>query len=475
MDQTQTKQKIDYGLHRIWSPLPGSQVMFLASRTKAWEALYEGTRGVGKSDALLMDFAQDVGKGWGSAWRGILFRRYERELTELIIKSVRWFKPIYPGAVYMQSGLRWLWPGGETLQFGFVRKKVDYWQYHGFEIPWIGWDELTNWPDLDLYDMMKSVNRSPVVGLPLRIRATANPYGVGHNAVKMRFIDPGPPGSIITVDGKTRTRISGHWSENTVLLRAQPDYPRTITASATSPQQRKAWLHGSWDIMAGGMFDDVWDPDIHIITPFEIPPSWRITRSFDWGSSHPFSVGWWAESDGTTTPDGRIFPRGSLIRVGEWYGWTGERPNVGLGITDYEIAQGITVREYQMGHHARVYPGPSDPQIFHTDPRRPTTAAIFAQHGIRFTRADNRPGSRVQGWQAMRRMFKAALDARPERPGLYVFDTCRQFIRTVPTLARSESNPDDIDANAEDHIADETRYRVMEAQKIRASTFQFRV
>jgi hypothetical protein len=46
-------------------------------------------------------------------------------------------------------------------------------------------------------------------------------------------------------------------------------------------------------------------------------------------------------------------------------------------------------------------------------------------------------------------------------PGLYVFDTCTQFIRTVPVLPRDERLYDDVDTDAEDHIGDETRYRVL--------------
>jgi hypothetical protein len=41
---------------------------------------------------------------------------------------------------------------------------------------------------------------------------------------------------------------------------------------------------------------------------------------------------------------------------------------------------------------------------------------------------------------------------------LYVFDTCRDFIRTVPVLQHDPMRPEDLDTNAEDHIADEARY-----------------
>ena len=45
---------------------------------------------------------------------------------------------------------------------------------------------------------------------------------------------------------------------------------------------------------------------------------------------------------------------------------------------------------------------------------------------------------------------------------LYVFDTCKHFIRTVPALVYDETNVEDIDTDTEDHIYDECRYVCME-------------
>ena len=60
----------------------------------------------------------------------------------------------------------------------------------------------------------------------------------------------------------------------------------------------------------------------------------------------------------------------------------------------------------------------------------------------------------------------------PEDACLYVFDTCVHFIRTVPTLPRDTRKIEDVDTEAEDHIADETRYRCMERDRtIRVSHF----
>jgi hypothetical protein len=48
-----------------------------------------------------------------------------------------------------------------------------------------------------------------------------------------------------------------------------------------------------------------------------------------------------------------------------------------------------------------------------------------------------------------------------EEAGLFVFDTCKQFIETVPSIPRDQRDMDDVDTDCEDHIADESRYRCM--------------
>jgi len=44
---------------------------------------------------------------------------------------------------------------------------------------------------------------------------------------------------------------------------------------------------------------------------------------------------------------------------------------------------------------------------------------------------------------------------------LYIFSSCREFLRTLPTLQYSRTHPEDVDSELEDHIADETRYLCM--------------
>lgn len=465
-----------------WAPQPGSQQAFLTCPIS--EVLLEGTRGGGKTDVLLMDFAQECGKGFGEEWRGILFRRSYPQLTDVINKALKWFKRIFPQAIYNKADHFWEWPDGEKLYLRHMNDREDYWNYHGWGLTWIGWEELTNWPDASCYRAMLSCLRSAADGIPRRVRSTCNPSGVGHNWVKHRWNLPAPPGKLI---GKVmapvgtskaenneeyaldRVSIHSDIRENKILLAADPEYRQRIAAAARNPNERKAWLYGSWDIVSGGMFDDLWYPKIHVVPGFPldlIPRDWKVDRSYDHGQSRPFSVGWWAESNGEPIEwENRLYGtvRGDLFRIDEWYGWTGE-VNEGLRMLSGDIALGIIDREKRMfpDRIGRVRPGPADASIFDRYEGEKSVAGDMDAKGIRWEAADKAAGSRKQGWEQIRKFLKNAIPAENgfrEEPGMFIFEKCQQFLRTVPAVPRDERDPDDVDTEAEDHIADEVRYR----------------
>ena len=465
-----------------WYPLPGSQTTFLMS--PVFETLFHGTRGPGKTDALIMSFAQHVGKGHGAAWRGIIFRLTYPQLADVQAKTEKWFRLAFPEAKFNRSKMMWEWPTGEVLLLRHMAKPSDYYNYHGHEYPFIGWEELTNWPTDECYKAMFSCCRSSKPGVPRMIRSTTNPYGPGHSWIKERFKLAGKwwlpvyqarPTDIKGNVEQPRYAVYGHLMENTILLAADPNYKQSIISSAANPAMAEAWLKGSWDIVAGGIFGDVWNPRYNIVKPFVIPPSWMMDRSFDWGSARPFSVGWWAESDGCDVhiPGRGLVStvRGDLFRTHEWYGWTG-RPNQGMGLLATQIAAGVVERELAWNIHNRVVPGPADSAIYKAengncvgnDMENPVRVGDQQYPGVSWTRADKSPGSRITGWEQVRTMMKAAWPNKGgtprEAPGLFVFDRCEQFIRTVPGLPRDEKNMDDVDTNTEDHTADEVRYRV---------------
>ena len=120
-----------------------------------------------------------------------------------------------------------------------------------------------------------------------------------------------------------------------------------------------------------------------------------------------------------------------------------------------EIARGILETERGMGR--RVHPAGADPSIFATS-NGTSIADEMARVGVRWERADN---TRKAGWEKLRRLLKASHNERMEEAGLFVFSTCRQFIRTMPSLPRDPRDMEDLDTTAEDHIADACRYRIM--------------
>ena len=451
----------------IWAPQPGSQEAFL--ECPVFECLYEGTRGPGKTDALLMDFARGVDQGFGVEWKGIIFRHTYPDLQDVVDKSHKWFNQIFPKATFNQAKYYWQWPTGEKLFFRPFESDNDYRKYHGHAYPWLGWEELTQWPTDGPYRSMFSTVRSTKKGMPMRVRATTNPYGVGHNWVKARWKLPIKHGKMIGPiikhpEDPDRVAIHGSLFENKLLLHADPHYVSKLKAAARNAAELRAWLHGDWTIVAGGMFDDLWSTQVHVLPNFwfrNVPSGWDIGRSYDHGSSKPFSVGYWAVSNGEPiTVTGRKVGvvAGDMIRVAEWYGCTG-KPNEGLRLLSHQIAQGMVEREADWGKLS-FPPGPADGSIF-DDNEGTSINNAFKERGIRWMPADKSKGSRVHGWEAMRQALKNALpgpEGMREFPGLFVCERCTDFIRTIPVLPREAKNMDDVDTDAEDHIGDETRY-----------------
>jgi hypothetical protein len=492
----------------VWKPLKGSQTLVMSCPANI--ILYHGTRGPGKTDAQLMRFRARVGQGYGRFWRGVIFDREYKNLDDLVSKSMRWFPLFKDGAKFLasKSDYKWVWPTGEELLFRAVKADSDYWGFHGQEFPFIGWNELTKYPSDKLYEAMMSCNRSSFMPsenpqytskgeeyflpeIPLEIFATTNPFGSGHNWVKKRFINNHKPGQIqrevINVFNprtqqredivRTSVHLFGSYKENVFL---SPLYVASLE-QMKDKNKRDAWLGGSWDIVSGGMFDDVWNKDIHMIKPFDIPANWRITRSYDHGSSKPFSVGWWAISDGSDvrTDAGWISTvKGDMFRIAEWYGCEEGKSNEGLRMLTADIARGIVLRQVQMNIHTRVQPGPADNSI-HDVMNGQSVSGEMAKsvrlengqvyNGVQWARSDKSPGSRIHGWSAFRSMLDNALPKTNaagiriprEKPGMFIFNTCKKFEELIPILPRSEDEPDDVDTDAEDHIGDEARYMVL--------------
>jgi hypothetical protein len=425
-----------------WEPQAGPQSSAITAKFID-ELFFGGARGGGKSDYLLGDFLSDV--RYGSAWRGIIFRKTFNELEELQIRARELYPPT--GAVYKSAASAefpfsncWYWPGGATLKMRYLEHERDAEGYQGHQYTWIGFDELTNHATHYGYNRLKACLRSPS-GIHGRIRASGNPGGKGHIWVKARFIDCAPPYHPYTdpETGLTRVFIPSKVTDNK-YLRDNKQYIALLKSSG-SVELVKAWLDGNWDVVAGAFFD-CWQRDKHVIQPFTIPRDWVRFRSFDWGSARPFSVGWWAIAEGDTD-----FPRGAIVRYREWYG--ASEPNVGLKLTAEKVAAGIVRRDNGEKFAYSV----ADPSCWKVN-GGPSIAERMLLAGVLWRRADNQ---RINGWDQMRQRFQGIDD----QPMIYCFSTCTDSIRTIPLLQHDENKAEDIDTEMEDHAADDWRYGCM--------------
>lgn len=439
----------------VWAP-QARQSAFLERGED--EAFYGGAAGGGKSDSLLSEGLRQVHI---PHYRGIIFRKTVPQLSELIDRSYEIYKSAYPRAKYNDNKHCWTFPSGAKIFFGNMQHTKDRTNYQGKRYDFIGFDELTHFT-WDEYSYLFSRNRPNGPGTVCYTRGTGNPGGIGHGWVKERFISPQKPMTtiweIVNIrfpDGHTERRarsrifVPSSVFDNQKLLENDPDY---IARLAMLPEgERNALLYGDWDSFSGQVFVE-WrnDPDryadrinTHVINPFQIPKEWKVCRSFDWGYAKPFSVGWYAVDH-----DKRIY------RIRELYGCT-DSPNTGVRWEPARVAQKIKEIEAEDPNlKGRTINGVADPSIFN-DAGTESIATLMERQRVYWDPADN---ARING--KMQVHNRLVFDDNG-RPMLYVFNTCKHFIRTIPALVYDETDVEDVDTDTEDHIYDELRYICM--------------
>jgi hypothetical protein len=436
---------VDYDV--IWEPQAGPQTALI--RCPVFEVFFGGARGGGKTDGMLGEWASHADI-YGEHAIGLMVRRQRTELVETIERSRALYAPL--GWKFHEQDKSWRAPNGARLRFAYLERDADADAYQGHSYTRVYVEEAGTFPSYKPIAKLMATLRSGT-GVPVGMRLTGNPGGPGHQWVKARYIDPAPGGYEVIRDPVTdleRVYIPSRVGDNSYL---GSDYVQRLKAVGSSTLVR-AWLEGDWSVIEGAFFDE-WSYEKHVIRPFSIPDEWLRFRSCDWGSAAPFSVGWWAVVSDDFDAGGRtILPRSSLIRYREWYG--ASAPNVGLKLTAEEVARGIKAKE---AGDVITY-GVLDPAAFAVD-GGPSIAQMMARQGVVFRPADNKRVSQkgaLSGWDQMRARLKGDEDGRPM---LYVFETCKDFIRTVPALQHDPDRPEDVDTDGEDHVADEARYGCM--------------
>ena len=423
----------------IFKANEGPQEDFLAAGET--DVLYGGAAGGGKSYAMLVDPLRYAHR---PAHRGLIIRRSMPELRELIDKSRELYPKAFPGCKYKEVEKLWNFPSGAKIEFGFLERDADVYRYQGQAYSWIGFDEITHLPTEFAWNYLASRLRTTDSEITCYMRCTANPGGAGATWVKKRYIDPSPPHeSFEGADGLSRKFIPARLQDNPFLA-TDGRYEKML--KALPPTQRQQLLEGNWDVAEGAAFTE-FVPQLHVITPFEIPVHWERVKGIDYGYASESACIWGAvdPSDGT------------LIIYRELYR---------KGLLGTELAEMITDMEMQDPFSVQ---GVLDTACWsRTGTTGPTIGETLQRAGHKLRRADK---NRIQGKIQIHEYLKVMQSGRPR---IQLFNTCPNLIRELQSIPLDKRNPEDVDTHAPDHAYDALRYLIMSRPRINDTLNQMR-
>ncbi|MBQ7333522.1 MAG: terminase family protein [Clostridia bacterium] len=370
------------------------------------EVLFGGAAGGGKSygqivDALLFALKYPASKQ-------LILRRTFSELDKSLIRTSLSLFPrdIYSFNASCHTGK---FKNASIIDFGYCGTENDVYQYQSAEYDVIRFDELTHFTEAQYIYLISRVRGAN--SYPKQIKSTTNPGGVGHSWVKSRFIDAKAAGeSFVGEDGLSRIFIPSLLEDNHFLKKSDPAYRERLLA--LPERERRALLFGDWNIFEGQYFSE-FSESRHVITPFEIPKTWRKYRAIDYGLDRLVCL-WIAIS-----PDRRVY----VYR---------EFAESNLPIST--AARGILERTPESED---IYATLAPPDLWsRSQESGRSKATIFSEFGVNFTKTSN---DREAGWLAI----KELLCDTGNGAALKIFSNCRELIKCLPALTVDPVRPTD--------------------------------
>lgn len=410
------------------------QELFINSTS--FETLFGGAAGGGKSYGQLVDSFLYALKYQKS--KQIIFRRTFPDLEKSLIRVSL---ELYPREVasYNSSKHTWIFKNGSIIDFGYIDKEKDVYQYQSAEYDVIRFDELTHFTEY-MYTYMISRCRG-ANSYPKGMKSSTNPGGVGHTWVKERFIDIGEPNKqheckLDTGEITTRIFIPSLVTDNKFMLTYDPDYIKRL--DALPEKERKALKYGDWDIY-DGMFFKEFKRNLHVIEPFQISNEWNRYIALDYGLDMFAVVFVAVDSHGKAYVYNEIHKDNLIVS---------------------EACQ--TLKSYMRKENFKVIYAPPDLWNRNRDTGK-STAELFFENGVILAKASN---DRVGGWLNVKEWLKP-IKKRHEQTGelivdsnIKIFNNCLNLIKYLPQLQHDEKNPNDCATEPHNitHITDALRY-----------------
>lgn len=420
-----------------WHPNPGPQTRALQSN--AFETLYGGARGGGKTDAGLVWLLKCITR---PEFRGLVIRKNADDLTDWVDRALTMYRAY--GAVITGRPATIKFPSGAIIRTGHLKDDQAYTKYQGHEYHRMLIEELTQIPDEKRYLQLVASCRSTVGGLDARVFATTNPGGVGHGWVKRRFVDPSAPGQKFRDLSSTRTRvfIPAKVEDTPQLVKNDPGYIQFLEGlKHTDVELWKAWRLGDWDTFAGQFFKE-FRRELHVIHPFMPDTKKVIVGGMDWGRTAPFAF--LLSEVSVENIEGTKFYRAKTFC--EIYG-TDKTPR------EWAAQIKDRLRFYKLTWNDITWIQ-GDPAMFkEADDGSIGIADLFKGEGITLRPADN---DRVGGWTVLHNWLSLAPDGLPY---WQITEDCLNLVRTLPELVHDEHKVEDVDTESEDHAPDAARYQ----------------
>ena len=387
-----------------------------------------------------------------TALPGFQFTIFRRTLKEMegpdgvISKSHELFEG---KGVFNGTKKQWSLENGSSIYLYHAQYEADLYKFQGHSTDAIGFDEAQHFPWSMVDYLLGWLRATREHGFDYRPFPVFmfNPGGVGHGWLTQLFGIRGRLYDDHAEHEQVRKMMNPNGVEQEVFfipafiednqagLDRDPEYEDRLLQR--DPKLAQALRYGDFSVFAGQAFEE-FEYDRHTCDPFDIPEHWPVWRAIDEGYTAPWVCLWFTQD-----------PESERLYIYR------EAYQAGRTIKEQsEMIRRESRRSEFIGTWLRGLTW-ADPAMWAkktVEDIVTSTADQYIKYGIPLERADN---ARVAGKRKVHEMLRNKLDGRP---GMIIFRTCANLIRTLPVLPLDDSNLEDVDTKAEDHAYDALRY-----------------
>lgn len=301
---------------------------------------------------------------------------------------------------------------GSIVILGNFKDEKDIDKYLGLEYDLIYVMECNQLTRSKIVSIMSCLRTNKQNWRP-RAYMDTNPGGISHSEHKMIFVEPWKAGR----EADTRY-IHSTVDDNKFVDKGYKEFLEKLVG-----WQREAWLHGSWEFMAGAFFSN-FHPDIHVYpnATTDLNPR-AVTRWFgalDYGFSHPNAFTLMCEDESGNIFVPAIYSASSTLIEEHAANIKDLISLFGLNIEDLEfIAAGK--------------------DCFRVDKDGSTVSTEYSERGIMLTAVHI---DRVNAWSQVAEVFGSI--EHQIKPRCFIHRNCSELIQQIQSAQSDPKKPNDI-------------------------------